>query len=674
MTALFTDFFRQQLFTTPTLMNGAVVRVVYYTHSAAISGGAYDPKYTGLRTITDLSGVLGWSGAQAPSDPETLGTLTPSPGNSTYVLANNPFENPSGWAAVEVSAAAFILGTPGQSIGGVVNPIIFITDDPFVGSTVMRPTDSLLATQNTALGGNNHPLFAWQVPAAGATQVLPTSGALSVLKAPPAYEFSHQQHAWLFPQRVNLLANPSFELGTNHWKSNGTLARVARPLSEAGAWEGRVNGSGSAMKKGPFWLKTGQTANTTAQFMDEPFTVKAKLNITALNVTGDIARHGVVTPNFAWRLYLQGGEVRLALSYNGTTEDTSGPAVFTAAEFDAIANPNQDVYVGVEVYSLAGNVAYRGITSSDGLAWSHATPQKGFNVGASSVHVSTGMYAVGGANWTGKLYWVSLEARQPLWRFDAGNGYLKSFWHGLQDEEWTALDTAIDGTAGVTLILESNPFPTNPVSRSGLWTVQLMIRGTGRVRIGLMSWESDFASTGVDWGPDTDVWTLPADGYLHIYALRRVGDGSTGVVRIECDGVPMYVDQLLVEPEWLDGWPYFDGDTTYGALDDFSWYGGEGRKGQTYSLWYNHRRAVIGRLFAWSIPDSDFTVTDEEVEGQGFVYKWVPAGVRVIPHMDVLWVGDVQSPVPAVSGTVTPLKTSSTDALGVYPAWALATP
>ena len=96
---------------------------------------------------------------------------------------------------------------------------------------------------------------------------------------------------------------------------------------------------------------------------------------------------------------------------------------------------------------------------------------------------------------------------------------------------------------------------------------------------------------------------------------------------------------------------YFDGDSTYGSRDDYSWYGGENRKGYTYSCWYNHRRAVVGRLFAWDIPTDDFTVTDEEVEAQGFVYKWIPAGVRVTPHLDVLWPEDIQEAIPDNTGT-----------------------
>jgi hypothetical protein len=140
------------------------------------------------------------------------------------------------------------------------------------------------------------------------------------------------------------------------------------------------------------------------------------------------------------------------------------------------------------------------------------------------------------------------------------------------------------------------------------------------------------------------------------------------MVRIECSGTSFNVDNVLCEPEWLNGWPYFDGDTTYGAPDDFSWYGGENLQHSTYSLWYNHRRAVVGRLFAWNISDDDFTVTDEEVEEQGYVYKWVPAGVRVIPHLDVLSIGDPQSPIPAVTGGVLPYDTWSTP-LGVRYPW-----
>jgi hypothetical protein len=141
------------------------------------------------------------------------------------------------------------------------------------------------------------------------------------------------------------------------------------------------------------------------------------------------------------------------------------------------------------------------------------------------------------------------------------------------------------------------------------------------------------------------------------------------MVRIESDGGNLHLDNVLAEPDWLLGWPYFDGDTTFGAQGDFSWYGGENLKGKTYSLWYNHRRACVGRLFAWSIPDNDFVVTDEEVEAQGFIYGWVPAGVRVIPHLDVLREGDIRQPLSPVTGSVIPYKIDANDLTGITNPW-----
>ena len=123
-----------------------------------------------------------------------------------------------------------------------------------------------------------------------------------------------------------------------------------------------------------------------------------------------------------------------------------------------------------------------------------------------------------------------------------------------------------------------------------------------------------------------------------------------------------------VEPGWLpanyNDWPYFDGDSTYGALDDYSWYGDKERSAgtpsrahKTYSCWYNHRRAVTGRLFQWSDPDDEgpgSVFTDEEVAAQGMVYSWVPAGTPVQQHLDVLYPYDPQSAVPDVTGPLTP--------------------
>ena len=77
----------------------------------------------------------------------------------------------------------------------------------------------------------------------GQTQVLPIEGSVAVLPAPPSFEASYTQHAWLFPQRVNMIANPSFDTlaGGNHWRSSGTFTKVlgteAMPVAPGGGPE-----------------------------------------------------------------------------------------------------------------------------------------------------------------------------------------------------------------------------------------------------------------------------------------------------------------------------------------------------------------------------------------------------------------------------------------------------
>jgi hypothetical protein len=461
MTGLFTTFFRQQLFANQALMANAPLALVFFPSSPLFT--VSDSRYTGIRTVADLAGVLGWGTPLSPqSGTLTVGTLTQ--GNSVYVIANNPFPLGGGWVNHGATAAAVVYqGT----LGGVVNPVLYLTDTAFIGNMVLNVGDAYGAVPATVVAGNRV-LFSWPRPAAGAPTIIPVEGGASIIKAAPSFELSHQQHIWLHPQRVNLLANPSFEGGVTHWRTNGTASRV-----------------------------------------------------------------NVGAPN--------------------------GPGV-----------------------------------------------------------------------WSGQFA----------------------------------------GTSPV--VAESNQFPLLiETAINSLWTIQLMAKGTGPLKVGLLSWEPDFSVTSVDWGPGTgETFNLVPDAYTHIQAMRRSAESTTGMVRLECNGTSLTVDNLVCEPDHLRDWPYFDGDTLYGARDDFSWYGGANLKGKTYSLWYNHRRAVVGRLFAWDIDQDDLVVTDEEVEAQGFVYGWVPAGVRVQVHMDVLWEGDIQTPPVDVAGqAVTAYSVGPSDPLGVANPW-----
>jgi len=476
MTTVVTDRFRALLYasldkTVPidpsqNLFNPAKsVHWVFFRSYAAFAD-SQDPRYTAVQTIADLQAIPGWSPAITPSStPQSVGATTPGT-TTTFCIANNPFTMGGGWQSSTVVAAALVLeGT----YTGTVDPVIYITDDPFEGGVVLDPADTLIARQAPAVAGNR-PLFSWPVFVTGQTTTVVTEGSVAVLEAPPSYELAYTRHCWLYPQRVNFIANPSFELGTNHWRASGAVTRV-----------------------------------------------------------------------------------------QGTPSVPAAP---------------------------------------------------------------------GGGAWFGRF---------------AGSGLV---------------------------VAESNTFPlTSRTTVEDLWTIQAMVRGVGQLRVALLGWEPEVVETRSDWG-DSEVWNLPANGWLHVYALRRSGETTTGMVRFECSGGQFEVDNILCEPDWLKDWPYFDGDSTYGARDDYAWYGGENRKGQTYSTWYNHKRAVTGRLFAWDIDSDDFVVTDEEVEAQGFVYKWVPAGVRVTPHLDVLRPNDIQEVISPVTGSVTAYKTNPNDAMGVYNSWA----
>ncbi len=449
MSAFFSTFIVNRILANPDVLNPASVKMVFFRQAPRFSTN--DARYLGMETAAQLGSQIGWTPPITPPS-NALVVSTRTQGTARYVISSNPFIMPGGFEPTNVAAVALVYN---GTLNGVVDPIIMVSSTPFPDIPVFDNEDSVIARPDTVLGASsNRWLLNWVIPQGGATTLPLFEGPLAILKGPPTFESAHTLHAWLYPQRVNMLANPSFEGGLNHWKANGAMTRPNTAAPGGGYWSCHVAGS----------------------------------------------------------------------------------------------------------------------------------------------------------------------------------------------------------------VVESNMFPVTVGHGGTQWTIQGMIGGTGKCRVGLCSWRSEFDFLNTDWGNEAEVWELPGDGaYLHIDALRTAYDSSGyAFVRIETDGGSLVLDNMLAEPGWQPGWPYFDGDTTYGALDDFSWYGGENLKGQTYSCWYNHRRAVVGRLFAWGISDADPTVTDEEISEQGLAYRWVPAGTLVVPHLDVLYPNDLQSPVPDVSGAVTPYATDTT--------------
>lgn len=205
------------------------------------------------------------------------------------------------------------------------------------------------------------------------------------------------------------------------------------------------------------------------------------------------------------------------------------------------------------------------------------------------------------------------------------------------------------------LVVESNVFPTRiSDTASEEWTVQVSIRGSGNAKVGLIGWDADGRGTLYDWGDESETWLLDSEVWTNVAVHRRLAQVVLACVRIEVEGEgeatpTLMIDRALAERGYLKDWAYFDGDDHFGARDDFSWYGGANRAGNTYSFWYSNRKAVLGRLFAMEVDPStpSPTITDELIEEQGLAYRWVPAGIAVIPHIDVLYPYDVRSPLPS---------------------------
>ena len=210
---------------------------------------------------------------------------------------------------------------------------------------------------------------------------------------------------------------------------------------------------------------------------------------------------------------------------------------------------------------------------------------------------------------------------------------------------------------GSNLVVESNTFPV-PDNSGKVWSIQMLIKGTGRAAIGLVSWTDAYDATYVDWGRER--WDLGVNSLIHLKTMRRASEAVEAMLRIEVEGsADITITRVLVEPGPLTDWRYFDGDEQYGAPDDFSWYG---TPYESYSLWYNNKRSITSRLFAQpQYPGTVFTEQDDH----GLAYNWVPAGTVVAHHLDVLRPYDLKTPPPEKTGVMP--NTTTDPAFGVVP-------
>lgn len=202
-------------------------------------------------------------------------------------------------------------------------------------------------------------------------------------------------------------------------------------------------------------------------------------------------------------------------------------------------------------------------------------------------------------------------------------------------------------------------------------TFQLMARGRGIVRVAVAAYTRDYTEHDADWGLRDDLlfqeWEITDDHYTKLQGIRTISDTAyEASLLIEVRGFTdngtyqhpyIYIDQCIVEEGSLIEWNYFDGDETYGAEGDYSWYGldSDDKVGKSYSLWYNNMRDINGRLFARRLDDTNlYTSQDEQLDSM--LSEWVPTGVTIVPHWGALATDDTLLRPDDKGATVLPVE------------------
>ena len=212
-------------------MNGVTVRMYVFPNAPLFEQN--DPRYTGITTITALSASLGWGqyvSQMAPDNAVIINTV----GANNYVIQPNAFDLPNDFAPLSTKSAALAFVYQSGPNAGMVGKLMFVTNTIFSGGdAILYHQDGIIPAPDTVNIGpsNNRWLMSWTMAQAGQGSV--GEGEIVIQKGTPPFEAARTQHVWMYPQRVNMIANPSFEAGTSHWKASGALTRVTPGIDSA---------------------------------------------------------------------------------------------------------------------------------------------------------------------------------------------------------------------------------------------------------------------------------------------------------------------------------------------------------------------------------------------------------------------------------------------------------
>jgi hypothetical protein len=488
--------------------------------------------FKGVTTPESLVALDGWEEISAPgySRQVNAGCTIYTKGSNQYLIPKTDILTFSLSADTQVEALALLVD--GTKLGGSAGArVICVTTTPFAKDPILRDGDRITALTDSTIGKK------WYVGWSTTDVLLPVpatvfknaaEGTTVLWQGPPKFESSRIQHVWLSPQRVNFIANPSFEYTQSVSPPAGmVIAAVGREIAPA----------------------IGKAMDAVVCLANVPTPISANAYGSAFNAT--------VTP----------------------------------------ANNKLAGYWQTNSYPLR---------------------------------------LIQGEEWAGygSINWPSPKL--------SANAQKMSRYVPQYDPE-------------SRLYIKSSPF--YPTGHN--FTFQLLAKGRGIARVGLAYYARDYVVESADWGMQDNLvfqeWTLSSDHYTSLRGLRFTDDRAYEVALIievrgyltNPDNPSTYVtpeiilDNCLVEEGELLDWPYFDGDSTYAAPGDYSWYGGTSQAGKSYSLWYNNRKSVSARLFGRFV-DDDALYTNRDEQLDSLLSEWVPTGTQIVPHWDVLKPGDTQ--------------------------------
>ena len=230
MTAIFTNSFRAALTADATLMDMVQIEMVMFPTAASLrpdeeavaSTPLTTSPYAAIDTIAGLEAVLGWGPSVPQRATATLpvnATIEGTPPNATYfaIMNDTGFVLPVGFPTSQIKAIAFVYKGTKQ---GMQNKVVFVTDTP-VEPTVMRAGDGIIAQADPSKG---RILLSW-----ASDSVI--EGPLVRQVGPAPFEPARTQHLWIYPQRTNMMANPSFEEDTDYWRSDGAKSQITTKVA-----------------------------------------------------------------------------------------------------------------------------------------------------------------------------------------------------------------------------------------------------------------------------------------------------------------------------------------------------------------------------------------------------------------------------------------------------------